>query len=136
MDESEFVPRRWDFATTLKSWLEVFGPEALCIGMFDRTALRAGDEVADFCYNAGIEDTPELDAPRDANRTPSWSTIEDIRYQNFLAANYGISEAFVESDPACEIAQAQSQITDLVASGNRWINATFFENQSVKLPEA
>ena len=136
MDNIEKCRGRWDYASPLKSWLDVFGVDALCVGLFDRRTLRSGDVVADFCHKAGISDSPLSRTTGDANRTPSWSNIEALRYQNHLSLPESTSNAFIESDPSSEIAQAQAKIARLVSCGNRWINATFFEDQPVKLPEA
>ena len=135
MDGIENSRGRWEYAPPLKSWLDVFGRYALCIGSFDRRALRSGDAVANFCHKSGISDSPLSRPTGDPNRTRGWSAIEAFMYQNHLSLPQSTSNAFIESDPSQEIAQAQTKIAKLVSCGHRWIHGTFLEDRPVKLPE-
>ena len=135
MDGIENSRGRWEYAPPLKSWLDVFGRYALCIGSFDRRALRSGDAVANFCHKSGTSDSPLSGPTGDANRTPGWSAIEAVRYQNHLSLPDSTSKAVVASDPSREMAQAQAKIAKFVSCGHRWIHGTFLEDRPVKLPE-
>ena len=53
VDNIENRRGRWDYASPLKSWLDVFGRDALCVGLFDRRTLWSGDVVQDLCHKGG-----------------------------------------------------------------------------------
>ena len=97
-----------------------------------RVVIIGGGAVGAACLyhlaQAGISDSPLSRTTGDANRTPSWSTIEALRYQNLLSLPDSTSKALNESDPSREIAQAQTKIATLVSCGNRWISDTLFED--------
>ena len=75
---------RYDYYSICKKWEEVFGLNNIIVRIFDRSVLKKGNVVSDFCKVSGINESNTIEVGRESNPSITPLAQEVLRGFNEL----------------------------------------------------
>jgi hypothetical protein len=147
--DNPYFSRICDHRRTLKTWSDVFGPEAIRPHLFERKTMMNGSIIDAFCQAAGIDIADGFERPKNRNESLSKFAVELLTRINSEIPRIREGKLDKERKKLVELVRRHcpgpsysppdavlEQYRDYFADSNEWVRRHYFPKRDTLFSES